>query len=92
MVSMLWNLPPDPRDAEVGLRFISAAPIAADMYRDIEERYRCRIVTMYGMTEAFPIAYKAVSDEGSTRYVRTGQSRRSRCESSICTDSPYPQA
>ena len=40
MVSMLWNLPPDPRDAEVGLRFISAAPIAADMYRDIEDRYR----------------------------------------------------
>ena len=34
------------------------------MYRDIEERYRCRIVTMYGMTEAFPIAYKAVSDDG----------------------------
>src|SRR5690349_1790545 len=64
MVSMLWNLPPDPRDAEIGLRFISAAPIAADMYRAIEERYRCRVVTMYGMTEAFPIAYKAVSDDG----------------------------
>jgi crotonobetaine/carnitine-CoA ligase len=64
MVSMLWNMPPDPRDAEVGLRFISAAPIAADVYRAIEERYRCRIVTMYGMTEAFPIAYKAVSEEG----------------------------
>jgi crotonobetaine/carnitine-CoA ligase len=64
MVSMLWNLPPDPRDAGIGLRFISAAPIAADMYRAIEERYRCRIVTMYGMTEAFPIAYKSVSDDG----------------------------
>lgn len=64
MVSMLWNLPPNPRDAEVGLRFISAAPIAADMYRAIEERYHCRIVTMYGMTEAFPIAFKAVSDAG----------------------------
>jgi len=34
------------------------------MYRAIEERYRCRIVTMYGMTEAFPIAYKRVSDGG----------------------------
>src|SRR6185437_5004459 len=64
MVSMLWNLPPDPQDAEVGLRFLSAAPITADMYRDIEERYHCRIVTMYGMTEAFPLAYKTVSDEG----------------------------
>ena len=64
MVSMLMRLPPEPRDAELGMRFISAAPITADMYRAIEERYRCRIVTMYGMTEAFPIAYKAVSDEG----------------------------
>jgi carnitine-CoA ligase len=64
MVSMLWNLPRDPSDAEVGLRFLSAAPIAADVYHQIEQRYRCRIVTMYGMTEAFPIAYKAVSDAG----------------------------
>jgi carnitine-CoA ligase len=64
MVSMLWNLPPDPRDAELPLRFISAAPISSDMYREIEQRYGCRIVTMYGLTEAFPIAYKSVSDEG----------------------------
>jgi crotonobetaine/carnitine-CoA ligase len=64
MVSMLWNLPPDPRDAELPLRFLSAAPISADLYREIERRYRCRVVTMYGMTEAFPIAYKSVSDDG----------------------------
>jgi crotonobetaine/carnitine-CoA ligase len=64
MVSMLWNLAPDPRDAELPLRFISAAPISADLYRDIERRYGCRVVTMYGLTEAFPIAYKAVSEEG----------------------------
>ncbi|KUI20797.1 ATP-dependent acyl-CoA ligase [Mycobacterium sp. GA-1285] len=64
MVSMLWNLPPDPRDAQLGIRFISAAPIPAELYRAIEHRYRCRVVTMYGMTEAFPIAYKAVSDDG----------------------------
>jgi carnitine-CoA ligase len=61
---MLWNLPPDPRDAELPLRFLSAAPISADLYRDIERRYGCRVVTMYGMTEAFPIAYKSVSEEG----------------------------
>ncbi|OBG28138.1 ATP-dependent acyl-CoA ligase [Mycobacterium alsense] len=64
MVSMLQNLPPDPRDAHLPLRFISAAPIAADSYRGIERRYGCRIVTMYGMTEAFPIAVKGVADEG----------------------------
>ena len=65
MVSMLWNLPPDPRDAEVGLPLSSrrrrSRPTCTATSRT---RYRCRIVTMYGMTEAFPIAYKAVSDEG----------------------------
>ena len=64
MVSMLWNQPPDPRDAQLPLRFISAAPISADVYRSIEQRYCVRIVTMYGMTEAFPIAYKTVSENG----------------------------
>ncbi|KUI03596.1 ATP-dependent acyl-CoA ligase [Mycolicibacterium acapulense] len=64
MVSMLWTLPPDPRDAQLGIRFISAAPISAELYRAIEDRYRCRVVTMYGLTEAFPIVYKAVSDDG----------------------------
>jgi crotonobetaine/carnitine-CoA ligase len=64
MVSMLWNLPPDGNDAELPLRFISAAPIPAETYRAIEERYGCRLVTVYGLTEAFPIAVKSVSDEG----------------------------
>lgn len=64
MVSMLHNLPADPRDAQLPLRFISAAPIDAKAYRDIEMRYACRIVTMYGMTEAFPIAVKALADDG----------------------------
>jgi crotonobetaine/carnitine-CoA ligase len=64
MVSMLQNLPADSRDAQLPLRFISAAPIDASSYRDIEKRYGCRIVTMYGMTEAFPIAVNGVSDEG----------------------------
>ncbi|OJZ73549.1 ATP-dependent acyl-CoA ligase [Mycobacterium paraffinicum] len=64
MVSMLHNLPADPRDAQLPLRFISAAPIDAKAYRDIEKRYGCRIVTMYGMTEAFPIAVKTLGDDG----------------------------
>ena len=64
MVTMLWNQPPDARDSQLPLRFISAAPIAADMYRSIEQRYDVRIVTMYGMTEAFPIAFKSASESG----------------------------
>ncbi|OBG62958.1 AMP-binding protein [Mycobacterium sp. E3339] len=65
MVAMLRNLPPDPRDGQLPLRFISAAPITAEAYRDIEKRYGCRVVTMYGMTEAFPIAVKALADDGA---------------------------
>jgi crotonobetaine/carnitine-CoA ligase len=61
---MLWNLPPERDDAELPLRFMSAAPIPAETYRAIEERYGCRMVTVYGLTEAFPIAVKSVSDEG----------------------------
>ena len=64
MVSMLQNLPADPGDARLPLRFVSAAPIDANCYRDIEKRYGCRIVTMYGLTEAFPIAVKALADAG----------------------------
>lgn len=64
MVSMLQNLPADPSDAELPLRFISAAPIDAGSYRMIETRYRCEIVTMYGMTEAFPLAVNGVSYDG----------------------------
>ncbi|MFV8320491.1 AMP-binding protein [Mycobacterium sp. 23] len=64
MVSMLQNLPPDPRDAQLPLRFISAAPIDAKSYRTIEKRYGCVVVTMYGMTEAFPLAVNGVAYDG----------------------------
>lgn len=64
MVSMLAGLPADPADTQLPLRFISAAPIAADSYRAIEQRYGCRVVTMYGLTEAFPISVKGVADDG----------------------------
>ncbi|MGH3563720.1 MAG: class I adenylate-forming enzyme family protein, partial [Mycobacterium sp.] len=64
MVSMLQALPDDPRDGQLPLRFISAAPIDAGGYRRIEKRYGCRIVTMYGLTEAFPLTVKGVADDG----------------------------
>ncbi len=64
MVSMLCNQPCAPGDGDNPLRFISAAPISAENYRGIEQRYRARLVTMYGMTEAFPIAYKCASEPG----------------------------
>jgi crotonobetaine/carnitine-CoA ligase len=63
MVTMLWNLPPHESDAEIPIRFLSAAPVPKEIYRPIEERYRCKIVTVYGLSEAFPLAYAGVSDD-----------------------------
>ena len=80
MVSMLQNQPADPRDAQLPLRFISAAPIDANSYHEIEKRYGCRIVTMYGMTEAFPIAVKGVAEEGVPG-TRAGRTQTSKCAS-----------
>ncbi len=65
MVSMLQKLPADPRDEALPLRFISAAPIAAGDHRNIERRYGCRVVTMYGLTEAFPLTVNGVADDGA---------------------------
>ena len=63
MVNMLWNLPEDPRDAELPLRFISAAPIPRGLHRRIEERYNLTVLTSYGMTEALPMVLYAIGDE-----------------------------
>jgi crotonobetaine/carnitine-CoA ligase len=60
LVVMLWNLPPDERDKDLPIRFLSAAPVPKEIYHDIEQRYGCRIVTVYGTTEAFPLAYAGV--------------------------------
>lgn len=91
MVSMLRNLPEDPRDAQLPLRFISAAPIDANSYHDIEKRYGCCIVTMYGMTEAFPIAVKGVADEGYPGR-RDGRTPTSTCGSSTSVATRCPPA
>jgi carnitine-CoA ligase len=62
MILMLWNLPES--DDEPQLRLLAGAPIPAELHRRIEDRYGCRIVTMYGMTEAFPLAVWGVTDDG----------------------------
>jgi crotonobetaine/carnitine-CoA ligase len=63
MVNMLWNLPEDPRDAALPLRFISAAPIPRGLHKKIEDRYHLTVLTSYGMTEALPMVLYAMGDE-----------------------------
>jgi carnitine-CoA ligase len=62
MLSMLWNLPPDDRDKEIPLRFISAAPVPKESFEAMEDRWQCRIVTCYGMSEAFPLTVAGVDE------------------------------
>ena len=62
MVRMLVNLPPDDRDRDLPLRFISAAPIPDDLYPIVEQRYGFKILTSYGMTEAFPLTLAGMSE------------------------------
>lgn len=64
MILMLWNLPESEDDAKLPIRFLAGAPIPAELHHRIEQRYGCRIVTMYGMTEAFPLAVWGVDDDG----------------------------
>jgi crotonobetaine/carnitine-CoA ligase len=61
MLSMLWNLPPDERDKDVPLRFISAAPVPLESFEAMEARWQCRIVTCYGMSEAFPLVVSGIA-------------------------------
>jgi crotonobetaine/carnitine-CoA ligase len=60
MMTMLWNQPPDDRDRTIPIRFLSAAPVSRDLYRAVEARFDCQIVTMYGLTEAFPLTMAGV--------------------------------
>jgi len=62
MVMMLWGLPPDPSDAELPFRILLGAPIPAELHLAIEARYTCKIVTIYGLTEAVPLTVLGADD------------------------------
>ena len=79
MVNMLWNLPEDPRDAELPLRFISAAPIPRGLHRRIEERYDLTVLTSYGMTEALPMVLYADGRRSKGRRNRTAPAELRGC-------------
>lgn len=62
MLNMVWDLPEDPSDADLPIRVLGAAPIPPGWIEPIQERYNCRLVTMYGMTECFPISVHNLND------------------------------
>ncbi len=63
MVNMLWSLPADERDRDLPIRFLSAAPVAKELYQAVQDRWGCRVVTCYGLSEAFPLTVAGVDDD-----------------------------
>jgi crotonobetaine/carnitine-CoA ligase len=62
MIMMLLGLRPDPSDAELPMRILLGAPIPAELHLAIEARYGCKIVTIYGLTEAVPLTLLGADD------------------------------
>ena len=75
MIAMLSNLPPSPDDAKLPLRLMIGAPIPAELHRPLEERYDCKVVAGYALSEATPIATHHVDEP---RIPGTGPPRRRR--------------
>ncbi|MEW6471301.1 MAG: AMP-binding protein [Actinomycetota bacterium] len=62
MIAMLWNLPPSPDDAKLPFRLMIGAPIPAELHRPLEERYDCKVVAGYALSEATPIATHDITE------------------------------
>jgi crotonobetaine/carnitine-CoA ligase len=56
MLTLLHKVPPQPGDAENGLRLIAAAPIPESLHRPFEERFGLKLVEGYGLTETATMA------------------------------------
>lgn len=63
MLIMLWNQPADPRDVDLPIRFLSTAPVPQGIYLEVGERYGCKVVTSYGLSEVFPISFAGVQKD-----------------------------
>jgi crotonobetaine/carnitine-CoA ligase len=55
MLMMLWNLPRRESDRDVPVRAPVAAPIPANLHRQMEERWDWRFLGFYGLSEAAPL-------------------------------------
>jgi crotonobetaine/carnitine-CoA ligase len=63
MFVMLWNLPESPSDADLPIRAMIGAPVPPELHLRIEERYGCRIVVPYGLSEAAPLTLLTTAHE-----------------------------
>jgi len=62
MMTMLLNRAPSPDDYQPQLKCCAAAPIPPDLRQPFTDRFGPRFVTVYGMSEATPLALSSMTD------------------------------
>jgi crotonobetaine/carnitine-CoA ligase len=56
MITMLWNRPPSASDRDHSVRVLVGAPMPSAIHNDFERRFGLRVVIIYGLSEAMPLA------------------------------------
>ena len=56
MITMLWNREPTDADREHRVEILVGAPMPASIHHDFERRFGLRVVIIYGLSEAMPLA------------------------------------
>jgi carnitine-CoA ligase len=62
MITMLWNREPSPADRDHRVRVLVGAPVPAAIHLDFERRFGLRVVLIYGLSEAMPLALSTVDE------------------------------
>jgi carnitine-CoA ligase len=62
MITMLWNRPPSAADRDHPVRVLAGAPMPAAIHHQFEERFGLRVVIIYGLSEAMPLALSRVDE------------------------------
>jgi len=61
--NMLLSSPPSPSDRVTPIRTIYAVPDPADIHREIEERFNCKLTTVFGSTEVGLPLFRSTEDD-----------------------------
>lgn len=60
--NMLLSSPPSPSDRDTPIKTIYAVPDPADVHREIEERFNCKLTTVFGSTEVGLPLFRSTED------------------------------
>lgn len=61
--NMLLSSPPSPSDRETPIKTIYAVPDPSDIHREIEERFNCKLTTVFGSTEVGLPLFRSTTDD-----------------------------